>query len=119
MGEDQKDEAGSSDRAGTPVSNSTTKKSVVKKVAKKRATKKAVVKKPAVKKAANPGTATRRRPRAPQGAATTEFSPRERYEMIAKMAYFKAEKRGFEPGWEQQDWLESERAIDEMLTKVR
>ncbi|HEB96999.1 MAG TPA: DUF2934 domain-containing protein [Sedimenticola thiotaurini] len=38
--------------------------------------------------------------------------------MIAKMAYFRAEKRGFEPGWEQEDWLESERLIDEMLKNM-
>ncbi len=34
------------------------------------------------------------------------------------MAYFRAEKRGFESGWEQEDWLESERLIDEMLQKM-
>ncbi|MCB1762412.1 MAG: DUF2934 domain-containing protein [Gammaproteobacteria bacterium] len=36
--------------------------------------------------------------------------------MIAQMAYFRAEKRGFEPGGEQQDWLESEKLIDKMLS---
>ena len=40
---------------------------------------------------------------------------RTRYEMVAKMAYFRAEKRGFEPGWELEDWLESERMVDRML----
>jgi len=38
--------------------------------------------------------------------------------MIAKMAYFRAEKRGFESGWEIADWLESERLVDEMLNKM-
>jgi hypothetical protein len=38
--------------------------------------------------------------------------------MIAKMAYFRAEKRGFESGWEVEDWLESERLVDEMLDKM-
>ena len=27
---------------------------------------------------------------------------------IAKAAYYKAEKRGFEPGFERQDWMEAE-----------
>lgn len=49
-------------------------------------------------------------------AGTPIFSQRERYEMIAQMAYFRAEKRGFEPGGEQQDWLESEKLIDKMLS---
>lgn len=29
-------------------------------------------------------------------------------ERIAEMAYYKAEKRGFEPGHEMDDWLEAE-----------
>ena len=28
---------------------------------------------------------------------------------IAKLAYYKAESRGFEPGYELDDWLEAER----------
>jgi len=85
-----------------------------KKVAKKKVAKKKVAKKGAVKRkvsASNmqPATST---------AAVNQINPRDRYEMIAKMAYFRAEKRGFEPGWEQDDWLESERLIDEMLSKM-
>lgn len=30
---------------------------------------------------------------------------------IAESAYYKAEKRGFEPGFEEQDWIESEKDI--------
>ncbi|MDD5462399.1 MAG: DUF2934 domain-containing protein [Methylococcales bacterium] len=33
------------------------------------------------------------------------------HEMIAERAYRKAEKRGFEPGHEMDDWLEAEREI--------
>ena len=33
---------------------------------------------------------------------------------IAEAAYFKAERRGFLPGLELQDWLEAERDIDGM-----
>ena len=36
-------------------------------------------------------------------------------DMIAEAAYYKAENRGFLPGYEQQDWLEAEREIDESI----
>lgn len=32
-------------------------------------------------------------------------------ERIAELAYYKAESRGFEPGYELQDWLEAEQEI--------
>lgn len=32
-------------------------------------------------------------------------------ERIAELAYYKAECRGFEPGYELQDWLEAEKEI--------
>jgi len=35
--------------------------------------------------------------------------------MIAIAAYHKAEKRGFAPGNELQDWAEAEQEIDELL----
>ena len=38
--------------------------------------------------------------------------PEEYREMIAECAYFKAEKRGFEPGHELDDWLEAESEIN-------
>jgi hypothetical protein len=31
---------------------------------------------------------------------------------IAEIAYYKAEKRGFEPGHEQEDWLAAEAEVD-------
>ena len=37
--------------------------------------------------------------------------------MIEEAAYYRAEKRGFEPGWEQQDWAESEKEIAAKLKK--
>ena len=52
-------------------------------------------------------------------AVLEKIDPRERYEMIAKMAYFRAERRGFEPGWETEDWFESEKIVDEMLGKIK
>ncbi|WP_020564379.1 DUF2934 domain-containing protein [Methylosarcina fibrata] len=33
------------------------------------------------------------------------------YEMVKERAFFKAEKRGFEPGHEMDDWLEAEKEI--------
>jgi hypothetical protein len=38
-----------------------------------------------------------------------------RYNLIARAAYLRAEKRGFAPGGEQQDWLEAEAEIDRLL----
>ena len=39
----------------------------------------------------------------------------ERREMIAIAAYFRAQKRGFEPGHELEDWFEAETEIDHRL----
>ncbi len=89
------------------------KKVIRKKVAKKKVLNKAVAKKTVAKPAAKS-----RRAAGADRMSGQQISNRDRYEMIAKMAYFRAEKRGFEPGWEQQDWLESERLIDEMLGKA-
>lgn len=35
--------------------------------------------------------------------------------MIATAAYFRAERRGFAPGGELQDWLEAERDVERQL----
>ncbi|MEW8692488.1 MAG: DUF2934 domain-containing protein, partial [Candidatus Thiodiazotropha endolucinida] len=76
---------------------STTTKKTKAKVSKKKVTKKkAITKKRVAKK-----TMTKRRARA-------SISPRERYEMIATMAYYRAEQRNFEPGHDVEDWLECE-----------
>jgi hypothetical protein len=47
------------------------------------------------------------------------ISPRERYEMIATMAYYRAEQRNFEPGHDVEDWLDCESIIDSMLEKSK
>jgi len=44
-----------------------------------------------------------------------ESSPEERLKVIAVAAYHKAEKRGFAPGDELQDWVEAEKEIDTLL----
>lgn len=43
--------------------------------------------------------------------ALIELAPQERWAVIAVAAYFRAEKRGFAPGGELQDWLDAEREI--------
>jgi hypothetical protein len=43
--------------------------------------------------------------------------PREdRHQMIAELAYLRAQRRGFEPGHELEDWLAAEMEIDTGLT---
>jgi hypothetical protein len=40
----------------------------------------------------------------------SSVKPREA--LIAEIAYFKAQRRGFEPGHEQEDWIAAEREVD-------
>ena len=75
-----------------------------KKVAKKTAAKKVTTKKTAVKKTT-----------AKAAAPKLTISPRERYEMIATMAFYRAEQRNFEPGHDVEDWLDCESTIDRMI----
>jgi hypothetical protein len=35
--------------------------------------------------------------------------------MIAQAAYYRAERRGFEPGYEAEDWLAAESEVDAAL----
>jgi sterol desaturase/sphingolipid hydroxylase (fatty acid hydroxylase superfamily) len=42
---------------------------------------------------------------------TTVTSPKTLHTMIAEAAYYRAEKRGFAPGYEFMDWMEAEREI--------
>jgi hypothetical protein len=39
-------------------------------------------------------------------------NPQDRWAMIAQLAYFRAEQRGFAPGGELQDWLDAEAEVD-------
>ncbi|MET0002326.1 MAG: DUF2934 domain-containing protein [Candidatus Thiodiazotropha sp.] len=85
---------------------STTTKKTKAKVSKKKVTKKkAITKKRVAKK-----TMSKR-------SARASISPRERCEMIATMAYYRAEQRNFESGHDVEDWLECESIIDSMLGK--
>lgn len=54
-------------------------------------------------------------PESGRAAVAVSVSPEERNCMIAMAAYFRAERRGFVPGGELQDWLEAEVGIDPLL----
>jgi hypothetical protein len=66
--------------------------------------------------------------RTPRKAATaaiksvTNFSsfvgPEKRAALIAEAAYFRAEKRGFAPGHEAEDWLAAEHEVDAALMRA-
>lgn len=45
-----------------------------------------------------------------------QISNEERINLIQVAAFYIAERRGFSPGNEQQDWINAEREIDEMIT---
>jgi hypothetical protein len=54
----------------------------------------------------------RRAAAAPKPAAPGRArSPVEREEMVRTAAYFRAERRGFEPGYEWEDWLAAEAEV--------
>ncbi len=49
------------------------------------------------------------------GISSIDITLEERLKMIAVAAYHKAEKRGFAPGNELQDWTEAEQEIYELM----
>lgn len=74
------------------------------------------------------GRATERLPPSSTGTApdiardgpirALDWNDREdRHEMIAEAAYYKAEQRGFELGYEDMDWLEAEQELVERMAK--
>ena len=50
--------------------------------------------------------------------AAAGVSAEERYHLISKEAYYRAERRGFIPGAELEDWLAAETEIDTMIRKI-
>lgn len=54
---------------------------------------------------------------AADSAPAQTVTSRERQQIIARAAYFRAEKRGFAPGGELQDWFEAEAEFAQ-LSKV-
>ena len=54
----------------------------------------------------------------PQAPRPSMPSAAELYEMIAEAAYFRAQKRGFTPGAEAEDWLHAETEVMERVRKA-
>jgi len=50
-------------------------------------------------------------------APSQVIDPEHRRALIAQAAYLRAERRGFAPGFEEQDWLSAEIEVDTMLTQ--
>ena len=44
------------------------------------------------------------------------IDPEHRRALIAEVAYYRSERRGFEPGHEMEDWLSAEAEVDTALT---
>lgn len=67
--------------------------------------------------AAKPPTRTKA-PEQPEGAQDQPVSAGERQRMIEVAAYLRAERRGFLPGYEAEDWLAAEMEVDQKLGLV-
>lgn len=52
-----------------------------------------------------------------QPTPTPFVDPEQRAALIAEAAYFRAERRGFAPGHETEDWLAAEAEVDERLLR--
>jgi hypothetical protein len=73
-------------------------------------------------KSSTPVTVKKRAPRKSAAAAAKAMTsvasfvgPEKRAALIAEAAYFRAEKRGFAPGHETEDWLAAEAEVDAKL----
>ena len=59
--------------------------------------------------------ASRSKPKTLVDPPTPAMSEQSRRAMIAEAAYYHAERRGFAPGGEEQDWLRAEAEVDVLL----
>jgi hypothetical protein len=62
--------------------------------------------------------APRKRAARPAKAAVATLSSADRLEMIRQAAYYRAERRGFAPGRDAEDWLAAEAEVDAGLAAV-
>jgi hypothetical protein len=72
----------------------------------------------AAKAAVIPATVTTPPPKAPKArvlGANLRLEGEDRRRLIAEAAYFRAERRGFQPGQELEDWLAAEIEVDTLL----
>jgi len=91
----------------------TTKEKVSRKVTSR---KKVAKKKVASARNASKDEVAKRHTKTPDpGISSIDITLEERLKMIAVAAYHKAEKRGFAPGNELQDWTEAEQEIYELM----
>jgi DUF2934 family protein len=76
------------------------------------------------KSAAKPAAPRRAAPKAPATPEITpevsdekpaDLAPDELRRFIAEAAYFRAQKRGFTPGYELQDWVEAEAEVRRLI----
>ena len=65
----------------------------------------------AAKKSPATGKTSARKAAAPVRAAVAKPSSAARDEMVRTAAYFRAERRGFAPGYEWEDWLAAEAEV--------
>jgi hypothetical protein len=66
----------------------------------------------APKKAATPRKVPAARQAAAPKAPAAPATPVDRDEMVRVAAYFRAQRRGFAPGYEVSDWLEAQAEVD-------
>jgi hypothetical protein len=55
----------------------------------------------------------------PASKRTAAKTTKPRHTMIAEAAYFLAERRGFAPGQELDDWLQAEAEVDVLVERVK
>ena len=67
--------------------------------------------KPAAKKAAATSKTTSRKPAAAVPPSVAKPSATEREALVRTAAYYRAERRGFAPGYEWEDWLAAEAEV--------
>lgn len=61
------------------------------------------------------GSATRAARHVCKDGGNVPVSAEERRQMIAREAYYRAERRGFAPGHELEDWCEAEATVDRQI----
>lgn len=96
-------------KASAPAAAAAGAKPAAKKAPAKPAAAKSTTAKSAAKPASSKVTATK--PKAPK----LKVTPEQRHFMVAEAAYYRTERRGFEGGYEWQDWMDAEMEIDRMI----
>jgi hypothetical protein len=76
---------------------------------------KVVARAPAVEATAKHGNAETQAAALAEAQEAPRLSAAERDRLIALAAYFRAEKRGFAPGCELQDWVEAEAEVQRLI----